>query len=512
MRERGRERAAAAVWASVAFVAVTGPLLAIRAHLETLHVALAYLLLVLLASSRAGGRIGGAIAVISFLALNFLFLPPYYTLALDDPRNWIALVAYLTTALVAARLLSREQRATRRAAERAAEIDRIARLGAESIGAPRAVDALRAVESAIRETLGATICRVLPAESTGEDATPEGESAALAALRRAVLDHGVTGLLDEHGITRLRPLASPQSDVESALTFRCLVMPLRIRERLVGVVEVEHDRAMHLAPGALQLLHALSYYAALALDRARLARAVEREAAEREASHLREMVVAAVSHDLRTPLTAIRALAWQSAVDGDPRGVTITEEVDRLNRLVADLLDLSRLRANALPVRLEVNAVEDAFGVLLDRAASAMPERAVHVTLDTQEPLLLARYDEAHLLRVLTNLLENAHRHAPAGTAIDLVARRDGRDVVITVADCGPGVSEELRTRIFEPFVRGDGAGATNSGLGLAVAAGLARAMQGTLAHAPRPGGGSVFTLRLVASDLPEMMSSALER
>lgn len=501
---RNESRAWRARWLGAlgALALVTGGLLFVRAALEPVHVTLAYLLLVLVVTTNAGGRVGAMIALVSFVAFNLLFLPPYYTLALDDPRDWIVLIAFLTTALVAARLLDRAQRAARAAAQRAAEIDSLARLGAESIGAARADDAIRAVETAATKTLAASTCRIVASIGSEPVSPTEPRESSRHALRHIVCARGVVGILDHGGITQLRSPAEFGSDDELPRAIvRLVVFPLSSEDRVVGTLEVEYGAPTPLDGTLRRLVPALAYYARLALDRAQLASAAEREAAEREATRLRELVVAAVSHDLRTPLTAIRATAAHIANDSDTRGVQIMEEVDRLDRLVADVLDLSRLRANALPVRATVSAVEDVLGVLLDRTASIMPERDVHVTLDTSQPLLLGLYDESHMLRILTNLVENAARHAPPATAIELEAAREGDTLVVHVRDRGPGVPTALQARLFEPFVSGDGAGPRNAGLGLAVAAGLASAMHGSLSHTPREGGGSIFTVRLPAAE-----------
>jgi two-component system, OmpR family, sensor histidine kinase KdpD len=264
---------------------------------------------------------------------------------------------------------------------------------------------------------------------------------------------------------------------------------------------------LRLDPERWRFVDALSYYAALALERVRLVTEAEHAEALREADRLKDALLASVSHDLRTPLTTIKALAHDIRSDGDERAVTIEEEADRLNRFVADLLDLSRLAGGALAVAPEINAAEDLVGAALQRASGALGGRGVAVSLDPAEPLLLGRFDFVHALRVLVNLLENAHKYSPPGTAVEVAARRVGDGLELAVADRGPGVPPAERERIFEPFYRpaGSSPDVGGAGLGLSIARRLAEAQGGTLRYEAREGGGSRFVLRVPAADVAEL-------
>ena len=332
--------------------ALTAAMAAVRADLDKAHVALGYLLLVLAASTRGTRARGFAVAVLAFLCFNLFFIPPYRTLAVHDPRDWLVLVTFLSVAGVATHLLFRAR----------SEAGEARRLSAEA--------------------------------------------------------------------ARARSLA-------------------------------ETDR-------------------------------------------LKDALIAAVSHDLRTPLTTIKALAHDLAEHGDERAVIIEEEADRLNRLVADLLDLSRLNAGALPVTLEIVAAEDLLGAALQRVSGSIGERGVRASLDPREPLLLGRMDFVQSLRVLVNLVENAHKYG-AGEPVDVSAAREGDRLVFRVADRGPGVPEDERERIFQPFYRRPGTSPDvgGAGLGLSISRRLAEAQGGTLTVEARPGGGSTFVFDLPAADLP---------
>jgi len=216
-------------------------------------------------------------------------------------------------------------------------------------------------------------------------------------------------------------------------------------------------------------------------------------------------VLAAVSHDLRTPLTNITALAQAGVARGDSDSRAIEEEANRLSRLVADLLDLSRLRGGALQVHPELNTAEDLVGAAVRQTAGLFTDRSLETRVDLSEPILVGRFDFVQSLRILTNLLGNAAHHTPPASPVELSVKRDGRALAFAVADRGPGIPVGERNRIFEPFYRPAGApadgGSGRVGLGLAIARRLAELQGGTVDYAPRPGGGSVFTLRLPVGD-----------
>ena len=231
---------------------------------------------------------------------------------------------------------------------------------------------------------------------------------------------------------------------------------------------------------------------------------VEREGLMREADRLKDIVLASVSHDLRTPLTTIKALAQDSAANGDENAAAIEEQADRLSRFVADLLDLSRLQGGALPTRPDINTAEDLIGAAIRQVGGLMGQNSIVPRIDTSQPALIGRFDFVQSLRILSNLVENAIRYAPAGTDIDIAVQREGDALVFRVCDRGPGVPAADREKIFELFYR---AGVSSpdvghAGLGLAIARRLAELQGGSLVYEPREGGGSVFVLRLPALDL----------
>ena len=244
--------------------------------------------------------------------------------------------------------------------------------------------------------------------------------------------------------------------------------------------------------------------AALSVEREGLMREAEHAEALREADRLKDIVLASVSHDLRTPLTTIKALAQDSAANGDENAAAIEEQADRLTRFVADLLDLSRLQGGALPTRPDINTAEDLIGAAIRQVGGLIGRHSIVPRIDTNQPALIGRFDFVQSLRILSNLVENAIRYAPVGTDIDIAVQREGDALVFRVCDRGPGVAPADREKIFELFFRA-GVSAPDvghAGLGLSIARRLAELQGGSLAYEPRDGGGSVFVLRLPAIDL----------
>jgi two-component system sensor histidine kinase KdpD len=515
LRADGRLRAGAG-WAGwvAALAALTAAMVAVRPHLDKAHVALGYLLLVLAASTR-GPRIRGfLLALLAFLCFNFFFLPPYYTFVLANPLDWLVLISFLAVAAVATHLLFRARAEADEARRRAAEIEHLSTLGAETLNAGRAEDALAAVAEVIRGTLDVDACEIWLRDSAGPalvlgaraDAGRAGGTRDGSALAGVAAERGEAVVEQVDGTTRTIETHAGRSDVEipAIPAARGLSLPLRVRGRTVGVLRVACAGGMVLTEAQRRFFAVLAYYAALGAERVRLAGEERRAEALHEADRLKDALIASVSHDLRTPLTTIKALARDLAEHGDERAVIIEEEADRLNRLVADLLDLSRLSAGELPLSVDIVAAEDLVGAALQRVSGSLGDREVRVDLHPGEPLLLGRMDFVQSLRVLVNLLENAHKYSPPGTPIDLAVTAEDDRLAFRVADRGPGVPEDERERIFQPFFRRPGVApdAGGAGLGLSISRRLAEAQGGALAVEARPGGGSVFAFSLPAAEL----------
>ena len=528
--ESARPERRALLWivALATLALASAGMLAIREDLDKAHIALAFLIVVLAGSAAGGRALGLALAGVAFIIFDYFFLPPYGGLAIANPLDWLVLAAFLVASFVAAQLLNRAQEQTAEARQRAVEVERLGMLGAEALNAGRAEDALGAVAGVIRSTLGVECVEIylergappvmVPAARSGGEACGPPTTFDAASLAAWVAHEGVpaaeqgdrTATVGSSSSSATATDAGRRLSWPSSGDVRVFLVPLAVRARTVGVLRIAHSQAIVLDPDQRRFLDALTYYAALAAERVRLAAEAERAAALREADELKSALLAAVSHDFRTPLTTIKALAHAIAAEGarpgDGRAGSIEEEADRLTRVVTDLLDLSRLTGGAIHLRADVNTAEDLVGAAIERVRGVAGRHELRIVRGPDEPILVGRFDFVHALRGLANLLENALKYSPADSPIDLSVHRENGMLVFSVADRGRGIAESERERIFEPFYRPPDTPSDigGTGLGLTIARGLATAQGGDVRHHPRAGGGTVFELLLPAADLTD--------
>ncbi len=505
------------IWGGLLALA-TGVLLTVRGTIEQSHVVLT-LLLIVLGGSVAGGRpLGFTLAGAGFAIIDYFFQPPYDLLSVNKPLDVVVLFAFVAAAGVATDLLARARKEADVARQRAREVESLSRLGAATLRYALPDEALGAITALVVEVIGASRCTIVawderrgltdlatqlpPAESVDRLAPAERRAVEYAASHRVPVT-----------ITALDVVA-PQAESLFArddaldIVTSLLALPLVAEGRAIGALIVRGDPPLRLDAPRRRFAAALAYYAALAVERGRLLREAADTQTLREASRAKDQVLASVSHDLRTPLTTIKLLAQGAELRGDPAAAEIVEQADRLARMVGDLLELSRLRAEGLSAKPEFNTAEDVVGATIAQARGILHGRQIMPDVDVESPMLAGMFDFVHTLRILGNLVDNAVRFSPQGGTIDLRVTREDDALVFTVADRGPGVGAEEAERIFDAFYRP--AGATpdtgHAGLGLSIARALAELQGGSLCYAPRPGGGSEFTLRLPAADLEERL------
>ena len=490
---------------------VTAFLVSVRPHLNETYITLAFLLVVQGGSARRGRPLGLALAALAFLSFDYFFLPPFGTLTIQDPLNWFILLAFLATAVLSAQLLYRAQAEAADARQRAVEIDRLASLGAETLSTARAEDALVAIATVIRTSLKLDRCGVYVADATTHDVRVAAQSGGAG---ESPLSQPIDETLVERSAREGRSAAefvdgTSTGDGSADLLarhdgvhprLRAFMRPLLARGRTVGVLRIERAAGLSVSAAEFRVLDALSYYAALGLERVRLVADAERAQMLQEAHRAKDAVLASVSHDLRTPLTTIKGLAHEIAAGGDDRADVIEEEADRLARFVAQMLDLSRITTGAAAPNIQPKEAEDLLGAAVQQVTGRLAGRELRVTTDTSEALLFGTFDFSETLRAVVNLIDNAVKYSPAGAPIDLSARLEGEWLVFAVADRGPGVPRSERERIFDAFYRRSSSpDVGGAGLGLSIARGIATAQGGGLDVADRPGGGSVFSLRVPA-------------
>jgi len=396
------------------------------------------------------------VAVASMLAFNWLFLEPTHTFHLRDGENWLVLALYLVVAVVASELAARARREAREAQQREREAALLAEAAASLLGGGPVADELDAIATRTAGVLGASHAWI----ALGADTAPVAAS--------------VTYSLEAGG---------------RALGTISMPSPGPADERV----------ARRLLPGLASLL-------AIALDREELEQSALEAETLRRSDAIKTTLLRAVSHDLRSPLTAIAAAAGALEhpgleLDEHDRAElveTIVTESQRLERMVADLLDLSRLQTGAVSPMRELWSVDELVGAALEELHD---DGATRVDVPAELPPV--EVDAAQTRRVLVNLLENAHRHARSAAGVRVSAAPLREDaVVIRVEDDGPGIAGADSEAVFEPFWRGAGDGG-RSGLGLAIARGFAVANGGSLRAEPRQEGASlVLTLPVAPARL----------
>jgi len=293
---------------------------------------------------------------------------------------------------------------------------------------------------------------------------------------------------------------------------RSLAIPLWDGDAAIGVVTIAIARARRsMDRDARMLVEALARQAGIALARLRLSREARDAALRAQAEELRSSLLSTVSHDLRTPLavitgmaTALRDAAPQLTADQLESLDTIVEEAGRLGAILHNLLAITRVESGA-ELRRDWVPLEEVIGAAVARCEPLLVDHPLRLAVD---PEAGAQVDAILFEQLLHNLLENAAKHTPAGTPIDVRAFRDGDDVVIDVSDRGPGLPPGPPERLFEKFVRGPGTRAAGAGLGLAVCRGIALAHGGRIEARPRDGGGATFRVRLAGSAAPQELAS----
>lgn len=446
------------MWAGLAFAALavaaaTAAIYPLKALAPAVSLSVVYLPAVLLVSAYWGLALGLLTSVASAAAFNFFHIPPVGRFTIADSRNWVALAAFIIVAAAVSTLANIARSRALEAERRRQEADIAAGLARELLAGAQT-----------REALGVTARRVATAMMMPSAAIELG-TAAGDHRRVAIPLHGLDG---GQIATLLIPRDLSPDVVE------------RLRARVVPALEA---------------------LVAIALDRdAMQAEAVE-TAALRRSDELKTALLQAVSHDLRTPLTAVVAAGHAlgaASLTGEERAelsAAVVEEGERLSALIDKLLDLSRLQAGRADPRREWIMIEEVLLAATDALPSAPGE--VRLSVDPDVPVVLA--DAAQLEQVFVNLLENARRYS-GGLPVSVHARVSGDRVVIRVVDQGPGIGRAEQERVFEPFYRGPQPAHQawrGSGLGLAIAKGFVEANAGSISVSSLPGQGTSFTVEL---------------
>ena len=499
---RGMPKPTAWVGSTLAVAAALGAGLLLRQALGTTSIAL-LLLTGVLASAVAYGLAASLLAcLLSVCAYNFFFLPPLYTFTIADPENIVTLAVFAAVAIVASNLAARMRWQTETARARARTTEDLYRFSRKLAGAVSLDDVLWVTVHQVAVMLDVRVVVLLPgpdglAVQAGFPPEDMLDDADLAAAKWAW----------QHN----RPAGRGADTLPGA---KRLFLPMQTGRGPAGVFGIDRDAAGPLlTPDGQRLLNALSDQAALAVERVNLARDVDRAKLLAETDRLRSALLTSISHDLRTPLASILGassslVSQHGMLDDAAREVmlsTIQEEAERLNRFIGNLLDMTRLESGPLAPKGGLADLSDVVGAVLRRARRILAVYTVRVDLQPGLPML--NIDMVLFEQVLFNLLDNAAKYAPPGSAIEIDAKQRENQVRIRVADEGDGLPAGDLERIFDKFyrVRGADRQRAGTGLGLAICRGFVEAMGGTITAGNRPDRtGAMFAIDMpVPTQLP---------
>lgn len=466
-------RTSAASWrygvSVTSIIVVTLMLRLLAASLQQAAIALLYLLVALICATALG--LGPAIAasLLAFLTFNFFFVQPLHTLHIANPQDFIHLLVFLTVAIVGSGLSARAHAQAETAARAASELAALYSLSQALSAEVRLDRILPVVARSTTQLLDVPFCQVLLYNDSGR------------LVERTT-----------HG--------SPPAPARTIDTV------LRRGGRILGVLRVAQPLQASHAPAEQQRrLELITAQVVPVLERTQLVEEAGRALAEAEAARMKALLLSSVSHDLRTPLMVIKGVATNlldKAIEWTPADqreqlTLIDEEADRLNRVVGNLLDMSRIEGGALlPIR-EPHSIEELITDVIERMRPQLAGRPIGVNIAHGLSLVPISYTQID--QVLTNLIENALKYTPAGTPISICAYEQAGALAVEICDQGPGIPAEMLGRVFEKFVRATEPErhAGGAGLGLAICKGIIEAHGGQIWAENQPQGGARFTFTL---------------
>ena len=450
-----------------------------------------FLLVVLVVSAVWGLRYAIFAAVLATAGYNYFFLPPLYKFTIADPQNWVALFAFLFTAVVASELSEKARREAAESNQRRSEVERLYAFSQQLLVSDNVFGLLNTIPKYIVDCFGVT----------GAAMFVEGKQESY------FFDPSSQSLFPVEQLKAISSRGEPVLDREHRICY----MPLRMGVRSVGAIGLAGCDLSR------ETLEAIGSLAAIAIERANTVETLTRTEAARESDRLRSILLDSVTHEFRTPLTAIKASAEtlladmqtdklqtdKPQLDKSQRAdllTVINEESDRLNRLVGEAAEVAQLDSHQLEFHFEQHSIRDAIDMAMKQSRTALQRHTVDVKVPDNLPPI--KMDVERISEVLVHLLENASKYSPPGTPIHVVAElRLGGEVVTSVADHGPGIDDIEQDMIFEKFYRGRSQRSSiqGTGMGLAIAKAIIELHGGTIGVRSQVGRGSVFFFTLHA-------------
>ena len=450
-------------------------------HVNPTTVSLTLLLVILLLAVHWGLRYAVATSLGATVCFNYYFLPPVGTFTVADPQNWVALLAFLVTAIVASRLSSRIREETHAAMTRQREVEMLFQLSRELLQTDKVAELIDAVPRSIARVAQASAVLLFVEDGSRVHCVgkwlpemPTGEW-----LRRLMM---------------LPAAASLGSGNEMAV-------PLRVGARPRGLLLLAGVQL------STETFEAMAGLVSIAIDRAEALEDVTRSETAKQSERLRRVMLDSITHELRTPLTAIKASVTTllsagplPAEDSRELLMIVDEESDRLNHLLAQSIEMAQLDAKEVHMRLSAHRVASLLDGIAEACGPLVAARQLLVKLEPALPRVQA--DPEWMRKVLRNLVENAAKYSPRDAPISIGARRVGASVEVSVADRGFGIDSAEQRMVFEKFYRGRTQleRVPGTGMGLAICRAILEAHGGSIRVESQPGIGSVFTFSLPVS------------
>jgi two-component system sensor histidine kinase KdpD len=498
LNDRRRAKKLRYLWATLACIAVTAGSMPLAVHFDRSNIVAIFILAVVLVGVRLGRGPAALSAVLNVAAFDFFFVPPRFSFAVSDVQYLLTFFIMLAVGLIAGQLtagLRFQARVASHREERAGSLYEIAR---DLSGAVQIDQVIKISRESIERTFRATAAILLP-DPSGQIVMPIAGASPSSADRTLAIEIGIAQWAFDRG----QPAGFSTDTLPGSAV---LYIPLRAPTRARGVLAVKADnRRLLRIPEQRQLLDTFAALIAIALERVHYVGVAQGALVSMESERLRNSLLAALSHDLRTPLTVLVGLA-ESLCLTKPEltaaqletAEAITEEAHRMSALVGNLLDMARIESGGVKLNLEWQPLEEVVGTALEATRSILKQQHVDIRLPRDLPLV--RFDALLIERVLVNLLENAAKYTPAGSTVTVSAEVLADQLSISVSDNGPGLPPGREDAVFEKFARGHRESATPGvGLGLAICRAIIDSHGGKIAGFNRPSGGATvnFTLPL---------------
>ena len=491
------------VWAALACVAVTLLSIPLAEHFDRSNIVAIFILTVVLVAVRFGRGAAALAAVLSVCSFDFFFVPPRFSFAVSDVQYILTFIIMLAVGLITGQLtagLRFQARVAGHREERAGSLYEIAR---DLSGAVQIDQVVKISDESIERTFRASAALLLPNAAGQLAATSARTDTALA------VDLGIAQWAFDKG----RPAGFGTDTLPGT---EVLYIPLRAPSHARGVLAVKaRNRRLLRIPEQRQLLDTFAALIAIALERVHYVEVAQDAVVRMESERLRNSLLAALSHDLRTPLTVLVGLAESLTLTKPPlseaqieSAEAIQDEARRMSTLVSNLLDMARIESGEVKLNLQWQPLEEVVGSALNAARGMLQQHLLEVHLPRDLPLV--RIDALLIERVLVNLLENASKYTPPGSTITLAAEVVADQLSVSVSDNGPGLPAGLEEAVFQKFTRGERESATPGvGLGLSICRAIVESHQGKIVAGHRPGGGARFTFTLPLGHPPAAAEEA---